>query len=100
VIGVMPKSFRIADLPAAIIAPLQLDRTRAELSGFFLNSIGRLRHGVSLDQAQADIARLIPIWMHSWDSNAIAIQVFGSWRIAPNLRPLHETIVGDVGDVR
>lgn len=99
VIGVMPKSFRIADLPAAIIAPLQLDRTRAELSGFFLNSIGRLKHGVSLDQAQADIARLIPIWMHSWDSNAIAIQVFGSWRIAPNLRPLHETIVGDVGDV-
>lgn len=99
VIGVMPKSFRIADLPAAIIAPLQLDRTRAELSGFFLNSIGRLKHGVSLDQAQADIARLIPIWMHSWDSNAIAIQVFGSWRITPNLRPLHETIVGDVGDV-
>ena len=99
VIGVMPKSFRIVDLPAAIIAPLQLDRTRAELSGFFLNSIGRLKPGVSLDQAQADIARLIPIWMHSWDSNANAIQVFGSWRIAPNLRPLHETIVGNVGDV-
>ena len=99
VMGVMPKSFRIADLPAAMIAPLQLDRTRATLSGFFLNSIGRLKPGVSLDQAQADVARLIPIWMHSWDSNAIAIQVFGSWRIAPNLRPLHETIVGNVGDV-
>jgi predicted permease len=99
VIGVMPKSFRIADLPAAIITPLQLDRRRAELSGFFLNSIGRLKPGVSLDQAQADVARLIPIWMHSWDSNAITIRVFGSWRIAPNLRPLRETIVGNVRDM-
>jgi len=99
VIGVMPKSFRIADLPAAIIAPLQLDRSRAELSGFYLNSIGRLKPGVSLDQAQADLAHLIPIWMRSWDSSAKAIEVFSSWRIAPNLRPLRETIAGNVGDV-
>jgi predicted permease len=99
VIGVMPISFRIADLPAAILAPLQLDRTRAELSGFFLNCIGRMKPGLSLNQAKADLARLIPIWMHSWDSNAVAVQVFSSWRIAPGLRPLRETIVGDVGDV-
>jgi predicted permease len=99
VIGVMPKSFRIADLPAAIFAPLQLDRRRAILSGFYLNSIGRLKPGVSLNQAQADVARLIPIWLHSWDSNAGAVQVFGSWRIAPNFRPLRETIVGNVGEV-
>jgi predicted permease len=99
VIGVMPKSFRIADLPGAIIAPLQLDRSRAELSGFFLNCIGRLKPGVSLHQAQADLARLIPIWLHSWGSNATAVRVFSSWRIAPELRPLRETIVGNVGDV-
>jgi predicted permease len=37
--------------------------------------------------------------MHSWDSNATAIQVFSSWRIAPKLRRLRETIVGNVGDV-
>ncbi|MCI0366181.1 MAG: ABC transporter permease, partial [Phycisphaerales bacterium] len=99
VIGVMPKSFRIADLPGALIAPLQLDRSRAELSGFFLNCIGRLKPGVSLHQAQADLARLIPIWLHSWGSNATAVRVFSSWRIAPELRPLRETIVGNVGDV-
>lgn len=99
VIGVMPQSFRIADLPAAIIAPLQLDRSRAILSGFYLNCIGRLKPGVSLHQAQADLARLIPIWLHSWDTNATAVQVFGSWRIAPQVRPLRETIVGNVGDV-
>src|SRR5215469_5021240 len=98
VIGVMPKSFRIADLPAALFAPLQLDRRRAELSGFYLNSIGRLRPGVSLSQAQADIARLVPIWMRSWGPSAGAIRVFGPWRITPDLRPLRETIVGNVGE--
>ncbi len=99
VIGVMPESFRIADLPAAIIAPLQLDRARAEMSGFYLSAVGRLKPGVSLDQAQADLGRLIPVWMHSFGSNAVAVRVFSSWRVAPELRPLRETIVGNVGDV-
>ncbi|MBV8844833.1 MAG: ABC transporter permease [Bryobacterales bacterium] len=106
VIGIMPKSFRMADVPAAIITPLQLDRTRTTLAGFYLNSVGRLKPGVSIEQAQADIARLIPIWMRSWGSipgsgagDARAIQVYESWRISPHLQPLRDTIVGNVGDV-
>ena len=97
VIGVMPRSFRIADLPAAIFIPMQLDRAKAEMSGFSLNSLGRLKPGVTLDQAQADVARLIPIWLQSWDPRSV--KVFQSWRISPNLQPLRETIVGNVGDV-
>src|SRR5262245_55264577 len=99
VIGVMPKSFRIGDLPAALITPMQLDEARAQLAGFNLDAIGRLKPGVSLEQAKADVARLVPIWMHSRDSNAIAVQVFSSWRISPDLRPLRDTVVGNVGDV-
>jgi predicted permease len=99
VIGVMPESFRIADLPAAIIAPMQLDEAKATLAGFYLEAIGRLKPGVSLEQATADMARLIPVWIHSRDSNANAVQVFSSWRVAPHLRPLRDTIVGNVGDV-
>ena len=99
IVGVMPKTFRIGDLPAAIFAPMQLDRARAEMSGFYLNAIGRLKPGVSLDQAQADVSRLIPIWMHSWGSNSTTLRVFGAWHIGPDLRPLRETIVGDVGGV-
>jgi putative ABC transport system permease protein len=99
VIGVMPKSFRIADLPAAIILPMQLDEAKAQLAGFYLNAVGRLKPGVSLEQARADVARLIPLWMHSRDSNTGAVQIFSSWRVAPNLRPLRDTIVGNVGDV-
>jgi predicted permease len=106
VIGVMPQSFRVGDLPAAIIAPLALDEKQAILAGFYLNSVGRLRPGVSIAQAQADIGRLVPIWMRSWGSiagqsagDARAIKVYESWRISPRLRPLRDEIVGNVGDV-
>ena len=99
VIGVMPKEFRMADLPASIITPMQLDEARAEAAGFNLESIGRLKPGISLDQASADMARMIPIWIHFRNAAPIAVQVFSSWRVSPHLRPLRETIVGNVGQV-
>jgi predicted permease len=108
IIGVMPLNFRIADTPADIILPLQLDRRQAILEGFYLSSIARLKPGVSVDQANADIARLLPIWAGSWASNpggapgdgGFAEQLFlSSWRIGPNIRPLRESVVGSVRSV-
>ncbi len=104
IIGVMPSGFRIADTAADLILPLQLDRSRATLAGFYLRSIARLKPGVSTDQANADIARLLPIWARSWAStgggntnDAFAEKLFlFSWRIGPNIRPLRESVVGNV----
>jgi predicted permease len=106
--GVMPAGFRIADTPADLILPLQLDRSRATLAGFYLPSIARLKPGVAIAQANADIARLIPIWVRSWAStpggslgdSGLSEQLFlNSWRIGPNIRPLRESVVGDVRSV-
>ena len=108
IVGVMPVSFRIADTPADLILPLQLDRRQAILEGFYLASIARLKPGVSIDRANADIARLLPIWARSWASNpggapgdgGFAEQLFlSSWRIGPNIRPLRESVVGNVRSV-
>ena len=102
----MPAGFRIADTPADLILPLRLDRSRAILAGFYLRAIGRVKPGVSVEQANADIARLIPIWMRSWPSieggntrDALAEKVYRSWRIGPNVRPLRESVVGNVRSV-
>jgi predicted permease len=106
IVGVMPAGFRIADTPADLILPLRLDRSRAILAGFYLRAIGRVKPGVSVEQANADIARLIPIWMRSWPSieggntgDALAEKVYRSWRIGPNVRPLRESVVGNVKSV-
>jgi hypothetical protein len=81
----MPAGFRIADTPADLILPLQLDRSRATLPAFYLLSLARLKPGVSIKQANADIARLIPIWMRSWPmsqggktNDAFAAEVYRS----------------------
>ena len=108
IVGVMPADFRIADTPADLILPMRLDRRKAILEGFSLASIARLKPGVSIGQANADIARLLPIWARSWASNpggppgdgGFAEQLFlSSWRIGPNIRPLRESVVGNVRSV-
>ncbi len=105
IVGVMPLSFRIADTPADIVLPMQLDRRQAILEGFSLASIARLKPGVSIGRANADIARLLPVWARSWASNpggapgdrGFAEQLFlSSWRIGPNIRPLRDSVVGNV----
>jgi predicted permease len=106
IVGVMPSGFRIADIPADLIIPLRLERSRAFLAGFALRGLARLKPGVSLQQANVDIARLIPIWMRSWPSapnqkpgDLLAEKVYTDWGIAPNLRPLRDTVTGNVGSV-
>jgi predicted permease len=108
IVGVMPASFRIADTPAELILPMQLDRRQAILEGFYLSSLARLKPGVSIPQANADIARLLPIWARSWASapggtpgdGGFAAQLFlSSWRTGPNIRPLRESVVGNVRGV-
>ena len=102
----MPSGFRIADGPADLILPLRLDRTCTFLAGFAFRGLARLKPGVSLQQANADIARLIPVWMRSWPSalnekagDPLAEKVYTDWRIAPNLQPLRDIVTGNVGSV-
>jgi predicted permease len=106
IVGVMPPGFRIADRAVDLIIPLQLDRSRAILAGFYLRALGRLRPGITIQQANADITRLIPIWMRSWPSvpagtngDQLAQSVYQSWRIAPGFRPLRDAVAGSVSGI-
>jgi predicted permease len=104
--GVMPARFRIADEPSDVFLHLPLDRSQATLAGFAFRALARLKPGVSIEQANADIARLIPIWMRSWPSiskgkpgDVLAEKVYTSWRITPNLQPIRDTVTGNIGSV-
>lgn len=100
IVGVMPAGFRIANTSVDLILPLQLDRGKADLPGFGLESIARLKPGTSVEQANADIRRLIPVWLRSWpSSNPLTIKLFTSWRISPNIKPLRDSLVGNVRSV-
>lgn len=68
IVGVMPRGFRLVDYDFDLMAPLAFDRAHLKLAPFGYQGIGRLKPGVTLEQADADIARLIPVWMDSWSN--------------------------------
>ena len=100
IVGVMPRGFRIADVEFDLLAPFQFDRNKSILAGFGLQGIARLKPGVTIAQANADIARLIPIWMNSWNNGpGNTGEVYIAWRITPALHSLQQEVVGGVADV-
>ena len=97
VIGVMPADFRFLNETPDLILPLQFDRRGLLLGSFNYLALGRLRPGVTVTEATADVARMVPIWLHAWPSpTGFDRQVFDR---SPVLRPLKQDIVGDIGNV-
>jgi putative ABC transport system permease protein len=100
IIGVLPRTFEFTDPKLALILPLQLNRNKAVLGNFSYRGIARLKPGVTLAQANADIGRLIPIWLKSWPPPpGFSAKLFEDARLGPNLRPFMQDVVGDIGNV-
>ena len=98
VIGVMPASFRFLDRDAAFLLPLQFDRTKEFLGGFDYPGIARLKPGVTIEQAAVDVARMIPIALHSFPPQpGLTVKEFEDVRLAPKSRYLSQMLIGDVG---
>ena len=100
IIGVMPQRFRFLDeREVDLIAPVQLDRAQVFVGGFGWPSLGRLKPGVTIEQATAEMARLLPL---AADAFPIAPgftrgQLDGAnWQ--PVLMPLKQDVVGDAGN--
>jgi predicted permease len=100
VVGVMPRGFRLVDRDFDLLIPLALDPVHEKLAGFGYEGIGRLKPGVSLREADADIARLIPVWMDSWSNGpGTNPHYYRLWKISPNFRSLKQQVIGNVGGV-
>jgi predicted permease len=100
IVGVMPQGFRIVNADFDLIAPLAFRRNNLPLAGFGLQGIARLKPGVAIAQANADLTRLLPVWMDSWSNGpGSSGHWYENWRIAPAIRPLKQEVVGGVSDV-
>ncbi|HXE14810.1 MAG TPA: FtsX-like permease family protein, partial [Bryobacteraceae bacterium] len=83
-----------------LLTPLRFPRTNLVLAGFGFRGIARLKRGVTIAQADADIARMLPIWMDSWTNGPGSDSHFyEKWRIAPAIRPLKTEVTGNIGNV-
>jgi predicted permease len=100
IVGVMPQGFRILNADADLIVPLAFDRSNLILAGFAYQAVARLRPGLTIEQADADVERMIPTWMESWSNGPKTDpKVYQTWRIAPDIRPLKREIIGNLSDV-
>jgi predicted permease len=100
IVGVMPRGFRVVDRDFDLLVPLAFDRGTLKLAGFGYNGIGRLKPGMSIAQADADVSRLIETWMHSYSNGPKTNPFFYRvWKITPQFRSLKQQVVGQVSKV-
>jgi predicted permease len=101
IVGVLPRDFRFLDNDdTSLMIPLGWDRSKTKLGGFNDRALARLRPGVTLEQASADLTRLVPIAIQSFPApEGFSAKIFEHAGLAPSLRPLKRDIIGDVDKV-
>jgi predicted permease len=100
IVGVMPRGFQIVNADFDLIEPLAFERSKVILAGFGFRGVARLKPGVSITEADADLARLLPVWMNSWSNGpGTNGKVYETWKITPAILPLKQEVVGNVGDL-
>jgi len=101
IIGILPANFVFMDRSDVdVIVPAQMDRSNTTLGAFNANGLARLKPGVTLRQATADLTRLVPIATHSFPPPpGFGLKMFEEANFTPMLQPLKIDVIGDIGNV-
>lgn len=100
IVGVMPRAFQFVDADFDVIVPFGFDRGKTILAGFGYHGIARLKPGATIAEANADISRMLPIWMDSFSNGpGTNPHIYETWRITPMIRPLKQEVIGNVGEL-
>jgi len=82
-----------------LIVPMQWDRSKTHLGNYSNEALARLKPGVTMEQASADMARLIPI------TGAVSLPRTASLRRCSSRctwakpAPAQKDVIGDIGNV-
>jgi putative ABC transport system permease protein len=89
VIGVLPASFTFLRTRPDLVLPMPLDASAPRVISFGFQALARLKPGVTLSQANADIGRMI----------SLLPPVFARLELQPNVQALVADVIGHVGDI-
>ena len=98
IVGVLPRDFDFLEQDVALLAPMQIDRSQQFLGMFNYRAFGRLRDGVTIAQANAEIDRLLPVAAEDFPGG-LTLQVMQEAQFAGAVHPLEEDVVGDISQV-
>ena len=100
IIGVLPRDFRFMNFQPSFVLPFQFDRAKLFVGNFSYQAVARLRPGVTMAAANADVARMIPMLMQKFPpAPGMSPKMLDDARLGPNVHSLKEDVVGDVGTV-
>lgn len=102
VVGILPPGFLAQSSQEFVIPFVFPKQWREQRAGHFLQVIGRLKPGVSLEQARAELAAirqrtdaLYPAWKKSWGNDVVPLQE----HLASELKPAFLVLLVAVGCV-
>ena len=100
VIGVLPPAFSFLDTNPQLILPFRFEPAKVFVGNFSYQGVARLKPGVTIEAANADVARMIPLILERFPlPPGFTRQMFDEVKMGPNIRPLSEDVIGDVGQV-
>jgi predicted permease len=98
VIGVMPASFHFPDETVELWTPMIIDRANLTTGSFNRNAIARLRPGVTIEAAEAEMQ---PVLMRLPDDvpGMMTRRMFEEAKIRAIVHPLRDDVIGDIRPV-
>jgi predicted permease len=100
IIGVLSPSFKFLQADPAVLLPFQFNRAEALVGDFSFQAVARLRAGVTVEQANADLGRMIPLTFDRFGLYpGLTRKMLDEARIGPAVRPLSQDVIGNVGRV-
>jgi predicted permease len=99
IVGVLPPTFKFLEDQADVLMPAQPNRAQAFVGPIGERIIARLKDGATLEEASADVARMIPIYYETFPLAPFLPRgaIDGS-RTEPSLRLLKDRVVGDLDE--
>jgi len=98
IIGVLPEEIQALGHEPAVIIPLRFRRSRLFVGNIGYDAVARLKDGVTIEEAQADLSRVLPQAWDKFPGGPVASSSEpGLYEV--NLRSLKEDLVGPVAEL-
>ena len=100
IIGVLPPQFRFLSQNPQLLLPFRFNRAEVFIGNFSYQGVARLKPGATIEAANADVARMIPLVIERFPlPRGFTRQMFEDVKLGPKVRPFSEDVIGDVGQV-
>ncbi len=98
IVGVASPDLRGVGVDPGVIAPLQVDKSTLFVGNIGASAVARLRDGVTLEEVNADLARMLPMAFDKFPGGPV-IESMRRAQIDPAIEPLKSWIVGPTADL-